>query len=248
MRRRCYLSLLGAAAFAGCTGSEGTADSAADEANGTEAEPTSTRTPSPTSTPESKTTAEESKGVNYRVRIKYDGAWHGSVATAGKSVSIQGSGEKTIDVDGDPDVLSVTAQKRDAGTGESLSVKILKNGEVVKRASTEAEFGVAQTSLAGVGGGSSAGSGSEQSPYSVRVAYDGEWHGSVSTGGSSRSIQGTGEQTVDVAGDPTVVSASVQKRDGGGRKLTVQVLRDGEVVKKASTTAEYGVVSVSVMG
>lgn len=82
-------------------------------------------------------------------------------------------------------------------------------------------------------------------PLAVRVLYDGEWQGAVSAGGSSRSISGVGEKVVEVDADANVVSANAQKEDGGGSKLTIQVLEDGNVVKETSTTAEYGVAQVT---
>lgn len=87
------------------------------------------------------------------------------------------------------------------------------------------------------------------SGYSIRVQYSGEWSGSISADGSSRSIDGSGEETLDVnVEDVMTVSANAQKGDDSGEELTIQILEDGEVVKEQSTTAEYGVAQVSHSG
>ena len=78
----------------------------------------------------------------------------------------------------------------------------------------------------------------------VRILYSGEWSGAVGTMDSTRSIQGNGATTIDVPDDATTVSVNAQKQTTGGEELTVQILEGGEVVKEASTTADYGVAQV----
>ena len=41
-----------------------------------------------------------------------------------------------------------------------------------------------------------------------------------------------------------MVTAVIQKSGGGSGTLKVEILKNGKVVKEASTSAEYGVVSV----
>jgi hypothetical protein len=77
------------------------------------------------------------------------------------------------------------------------------------------------------------------------VKFDGEWSGSISAGGSSRSISGSGTKTIEVKESPTTISVSAQKSGDSSEKLTVQILKNGDVVKEASTTAEYGVAQVT---
>lgn len=59
--------------------------------------------------------------------------------------------------------------------------------------------------------------------------------------GESRTVDGSGEETFEIDGDPMTVSANAQKEDDSSEELTVQSLEDGEVVSEQSTTAEYGV-------
>jgi len=64
-------------------------------------------------------------------------------------------------------------------------------------------------------------------------------------GGSARSVEGSGERTIAIEGDPSIITVNAQKHDDGAGELTVQILESGEVLNEASTTAEYGVAQVT---
>jgi len=183
---------------------------------------------------------------SYQVRINYDGEWSGSVGGEGSSRSVDGSGTETFDIDGDPFIVSANAQKQDDGSGE-LAVEILQDGEVIARETTSAEYGLAQvTSEDDVSSGSGESSETESgSTYEVRIETNTDWQGSISSGGSSRSVEGSGSETITLDGSPDIISANAQKSGGGSEELTIQIIEDGEVVEETSTTAEYGVAQVS---
>lgn len=211
--------------------------------------PTATDSPTPTETESPTATATEASP--YQARISYDGEWSGTVGGDGSTRSVDGDGTETFDVSGDPFIVSANAQKRDGGSGK-LTVEILQGGDVIARQSTTAEHGLAQvTSEDGIsdGGDSSGGSGgdssSSSSPFEVRVEYDGEWSGSISVGGSSRTVEGTGSKTVAVDGNPSVIAANAQKQTDSSGTLTIQILKNGEVEEGTSTSADYGVAQVS---
>ena len=86
---------------------------------------------------------------------------------------------------------------------------------------------------------------------SVRVTGDSgiNFSGDIGTLDGSRTIEGTTPQEFAVDVDTGTfafdsVSALAQNSDGSG-DLIVQIVRDGEVVKEQSTTAQYGVASVT---
>lgn len=80
----------------------------------------------------------------------------------------------------------------------------------------------------------------------VKIIADGSWSGSIGSGSSQSSYDGTGEKTIDIDNSGfNIVSAAIQKKSGDSSELKVQILKDGKVLKEASTTAEYGVVSLS---
>lgn len=82
--------------------------------------------------------------------------------------------------------------------------------------------------------------------YQVKIIYDGSWSGAAGSTDSMNSYDGTGNKTIDL-GEVSydIVSANAQKQDGSSEKLTIQILKDGEVVKEGSTTAAYGVAQIT---
>ncbi|WP_324757125.1 hypothetical protein [Haloarcula montana] len=204
---------------------------------------TETETETATDTEEPTETATEAEPATngYQVRISYDGEWSGSIGGGGSTRSVDGSGTQTLDVQGDPNIVSANAQKQD-DSSRRLTVEILRDGEVVSDSATTAAYGVAQaTSDGGIGGFGDDDSDTASGGFEVRVEYGGEWSGSINAGGSSRTVDGAGSQTLAVEGDPDIISANAQKQDDSDRTLTIQILRDGEVLKETSTSAEYGV-------
>jgi hypothetical protein len=88
---------------------------------------------------------------------------------------------------------------------------------------------------------------SSASGYQVKIIYDGSWAGAVATTGSTNSYDGTGDKTIDVTDvSYGIVSANAQKQDGSSNKITIQILKDGEIIKEGSTTAAYGVAQISI--
>lgn len=79
----------------------------------------------------------------------------------------------------------------------------------------------------------------------VKVTYDGSWSGAYGDENSLKSVDGKGTKTFNITGDPFVVSANFQKKDGSSKELVVEILKDGEVVETSSTSAAYGVASVT---
>lgn len=213
---------------------------------------TSTTTATSTSTTATATDTQSSSGSGLQVRIMYDGEWSAAVGGDGGSRTVDGSGTETIDVDDGSSVVSANAQKQDDGNGE-LTIQILSDGEVIKQSSTTAAFGVASVSaipsqdqpVTSTPASTETQSQSDGSGLQIRVLYDGEWSGAISAGGSSRTVEGSGDETIDIPDDASIVSANAQKMEANNEELTIQILRDGEVIQESSTTAEYGVASVS---
>lgn len=79
----------------------------------------------------------------------------------------------------------------------------------------------------------------------VHIISDGSWSGSIGDLGGQSTYDGSGEDTIDLGDAESVVSAAIQKQTGDSSELKVEIIKDGKVIKEGSTTAEYGVVSVS---
>lgn len=80
----------------------------------------------------------------------------------------------------------------------------------------------------------------------VRINYPNEFTGLVGTAGAEREVGDTGERFYQVSTSTGTVSAQIQKADGSGDPLTVEVYKDGELVIKKSTTAPKGIVEIQV--
>jgi len=86
----------------------------------------------------------------------------------------------------------------------------------------------------------------------MEIIYDQFYSGSVGAPGDQRMVTGS-QQVMPNTGDhfylipaanDGLVSASIQKNDGSGDKLTVRVYTDGTLIKTDSTTLPYGVLDV----
>ncbi len=79
----------------------------------------------------------------------------------------------------------------------------------------------------------------------LNVIYSGSWSGSYGDIEGLKSVDGTGSETFTISSPKFIVSASIQKKDDTDRTLTVEILKNGAVVKSESTSAAYGVVLLS---
>lgn len=80
----------------------------------------------------------------------------------------------------------------------------------------------------------------------MKISYSGTWTGSIASSSGSKSVQGTGMQTFQLGPNSGSYSGSFQKTDNGTLPLTVEILDGGgNAVESETTTANYGVVTVS---
>ena len=77
----------------------------------------------------------------------------------------------------------------------------------------------------------------------IKISYNGDWSGSIGEDDSTRSVSGSGTKTYSETG--SIIVAVIQKQDDSTDTLRVEIIVDGKVVESESTTASYGVVSVS---
>jgi cytoskeletal protein RodZ len=88
-------------------------------------------------------------------------------------------------------------------------------------------------------------SSSSSSGVAVVISYSGEWSGAIADSSGTRSIEGTGSETISLDGVDGAVAANAQKRDSGSGTLTISLTNGGSTLKTSSTSAQYGVASVS---
>jgi hypothetical protein len=94
-------------------------------------------------------------------------------------------------------------------------------------------------------------SGSDNYEVRVVIEYSGSWSGSVGSIGGSATYDHAGDYQITLDRDEGtlwVVSAVIQKDDGGSGVLMVSIVdMDGHVLKTSSTSAAYGVATVSAV-
>lgn len=78
----------------------------------------------------------------------------------------------------------------------------------------------------------------------VRINYPNEFTASVGTAGAVDTVRNTGEQFYRISTSTGTVVATVQKVDGSGDLLTVELYKDGELVAKRMTTAPKGIIEI----
>jgi hypothetical protein len=78
-------------------------------------------------------------------------------------------------------------------------------------------------------------------PYQVRVIYPGQWFGLYAFDNSpAYYIGGPGTKTYDVQTPKMLVVISASKNDASSQSLTVEILKNGNVIKSNSTDAPKG--------
>jgi hypothetical protein len=82
---------------------------------------------------------------HWQAKVEYAGSWQGALGYNNNVKSISGSGATTFEIPTPGYFISINAQKKD-NSGQMLTVKILKNGNVVATENTVSEYGVAMTS------------------------------------------------------------------------------------------------------
>ena len=76
-----------------------------------------------------------------------------------------------------------------------------------------------------------------------KIDFNGEWSGTLGSETSSKSVSGIGKEKYESTGQ--AFSASIQKEDDSDDVLTVEIYYDNELVKTASTSAPFGIATVS---
>jgi len=179
----------------------------------------------------------------YILKIISSGPWRGSIMTvdgsgSSNSKSVDGTGIQSFNVIGD--IISVSIQNY-SDSGE-LIVQLSKNGQILKEEITTAPYGIVAFAYTG-NLSNKAISTILEDKYEIKIIYGGEWQGSIGDATGSKSIEGFGSRSYEIDGIfPTVV---IQKMEDNNNILTVQILKNGTLLKEESTSASYGVAMVT---
>jgi len=78
----------------------------------------------------------------------------------------------------------------------------------------------------------------------VRVAYPGNFAGRVGTPGTMRPVTGAGDHFYQIPTMNGTVEVSIQKQDGSGNVLAIEVYKNGAMIKRRTTTAPKGTIEL----
>lgn len=86
--------------------------------------------------------------------------------------------------------------------------------------------------------------GTNKATFRIVIQSDTSWSGSIGGATNSKTVEGNGYGAWE--SETTMATAVIQKQTDWGY-LTVQILKDGNVVAQESTEAAYGVVTISAI-
>lgn len=216
--------------------------------------------PEPVSTPVSVS------GNGIWLYIDYPGNYTGDIKAEGWRDLINTTGVYLYQIPAQDTLIEGSIGKTD-GSGDRLDVRIYNGGEPVFESSTTKPFGVIDIHEK-VGAAIITNPQETPTPEPsstipppdpsivrnevpangtyVRVLYPTEFTGSIVTGGQILHVSGSGDQFFRVlpTGDRQVI-ATIEKPDGSGTNLVVEIYRDGSLLSATNTVKPYGSVVLS---
>jgi hypothetical protein len=78
----------------------------------------------------------------------------------------------------------------------------------------------------------------------VKVQYTGSFAGRVGTSGNLRLVNATGDQYYQIPINDGIVEVVVQKQDGSGDVLTVEIYQNGRLVTRSTKATPYGTIEL----
>jgi hypothetical protein len=80
----------------------------------------------------------------------------------------------------------------------------------------------------------------------VRAAYPGSFIALIGTPGNQIEVSGTGDTFYPISTNDGIVVAALQKKDGSGDKITLEVYKNGVMLRRESTVTPKGIVEVQL--
>lgn len=177
-----------------------------------------------------------------KVKITCAGSWSASVSDGTSTDSYEGTGDEVIKINkSDISALGVAAHKKSSGS-DKLKIEIVKDGKVVAKNSTTTTDVISTSATIN----SKASANDADDGVKIKITCPVSW--SASVGDTDNTVRYEGDTNKVITVDESkydVIAASVQKKTSGNDKLKVEIIKDGKVLDKESTTKEYGVVTVS---
>jgi hypothetical protein len=80
----------------------------------------------------------------------------------------------------------------------------------------------------------------------VRASYPGTYIGLIGTAGNQAEVTGTWDKFYPISTTDGIVAAALQKKDGSGDKIVLEIYKNGVMVKRESTTTPKGIVEIQL--
>jgi hypothetical protein len=80
----------------------------------------------------------------------------------------------------------------------------------------------------------------------VRAAYPGSYIALIGTPGSQIEVSGTGDNFYPISTNDGIVVAALQKKDGSGDKIILEVYKNGVMLRRESTVTPKGIVEIQL--
>jgi hypothetical protein len=80
----------------------------------------------------------------------------------------------------------------------------------------------------------------------VRASYPGSYIGLIGTPGNQVEVSGTGDKFYPISTTDGIVAAALQKKDGSGDKIILEVYKNGVMLKRESSVTPKGIVEIQL--
>ncbi len=80
----------------------------------------------------------------------------------------------------------------------------------------------------------------------VRASYSGTYIGLIGTPGNQIEVTGTGDKFYPISTSDGIVAAVLQKKDGSGDKIILEIYKNGVMVKREVTSTPKGIVEIQL--
>jgi hypothetical protein len=80
----------------------------------------------------------------------------------------------------------------------------------------------------------------------VRASYPGNYIGLIGTPGNQIEVTGTGDKFYPISTSDGIVAAVLQKKDGSGDKIILEVYKNGVMLKRESSVTPKGIVEIQL--
>jgi hypothetical protein len=198
------------------------------------------------------------------IQVSYPGNFSGSVGAEGWMTAVNGSGTRQYLLPIHDTVIEGTIEKQD-GSADTLDLGVYNGGVLVSDFTTSKPWGSIELDLpigpAVMNGPVTATEAPtiatpptpdsslvlHEVPLSgvwVRVAYPGNFTGSITTNGIAEYVNSSGDQFFQFPMTGGTIDGFLSKGDGSVNNMVVQVYKDGTLVTYGNTSAPLGTVEI----